>query len=79
MLIVGFVLAVLGVGATRCLRAPPDLRLGLAAAVAGCAAFAGGAAVDWTWEIGVFGVVFMVLAAIAVAGGRPPPAPARPP
>ena len=71
VLIVGFSLAVLIMGAVRCLRAPPDLRLGLAAAVAGCAAFVGGAIVDWTWEIGVFGLVFMVLAAIAVAGGRP--------
>ena len=71
VLIVGFSLAVLIMGAVRCWRAPPDLRLGLAAAVAGCAAFVGGAIVDWTWEIGVFGLVFMVLAAIAVAGGRP--------
>jgi O-Antigen ligase len=71
ILIVGFSLAVLIIGAVRCWRAPPDLRLGLAAAVAGCAAFVGGAIVDWTWEIGVFGLVFMVLAAIAVAGGRP--------
>ena len=30
-----------------------------------------GTLVDWTWELGVFGRVFMVLAAIAVAGGRP--------
>ena len=64
----------LGIGAFRCLRAPPDLRVGLAGAVAGCAAFVGGAIVDWTWEIGVFGVVFMTLAAIAVAGGQPPAA-----
>ncbi|HZO05732.1 MAG TPA: O-antigen ligase family protein, partial [Solirubrobacterales bacterium] len=71
VLIVGFSLAVLIMGAVRCWRAPPDLRLGLAAAVAGCAAFVGGAMVDWTWEIAVFGLVFMVLAAIAVAGGRP--------
>jgi O-antigen ligase len=71
VLIVGFSLAALIIGAVRCLRAPPDLRLCLAAAVAGCAAFVGGAMVDWTWEIGVFGLVLMVLAAIAVAGGRP--------
>jgi O-Antigen ligase/Tetratricopeptide repeat len=71
ILIVGFSLAVAIIGAVRCWRAPPDLRLGLAAAVAGCAAFIGGAIVDWTWEIGVFGLVFMVLAAIAIAGGRP--------
>jgi O-Antigen ligase len=73
VLIVGFSLAALIIGAVRCWRAPPDLRLGLAAAVAGCAAFIGGAIVDWTWEIGVFGLVFMVLAAIAVAGGLPAP------
>ena len=71
VLIVGFSLAVLIMGAVRCWRAPPDLRLGLAAAVAGAAAFVGGAMVDWIWELGVFGLVFMVLAAIAVAGGRP--------
>jgi Flp pilus assembly protein TadD len=71
LLIGGFSIAVLAVGAARARRAPPHLRLALAAATAGCAAFAGTAMVDWTWEIGVLPCIFVVLAAIAVAAGRP--------
>ncbi len=40
VLVTGLVLAILGIGTVRAVRAPPDLRLGLAAATAGCAAFA---------------------------------------
>ncbi len=77
--IVGFALIValsggiLVIGARRALRAPPELRLGIAAATAGCAAFMAGALVDWMWELGVIPVVFFALAAIACAGGAPAP------
>jgi hypothetical protein len=69
LLIGGFSLAVLLLGTTRVLRAPPELRLGIAAATAGCAAFVATALVDWTWQIGVLPFVFFALAAVAVAGG----------
>ncbi|MDP9244982.1 MAG: O-antigen ligase family protein [Chloroflexota bacterium] len=69
LLIGGFSFAVLAIGTVRCLRAPPDVRLGIAAATAGCAAFVAVAVVDWVWELAVLPVVFLVLAAIAVAGG----------
>ena len=67
LLIVGLSAGVLAVGAWRALRAPPDLRLAIAAATAGCAAFVAGATVDWMWELGVLPVVFFALAAIVCA------------
>jgi O-Antigen ligase/Tetratricopeptide repeat len=70
ILVLALVLGILGVGTVRSLRAPPDLRLGLAAATAGGAAFAIAAGVDYMWEIGVMPVTFFMLAAVAVDGGR---------
>ncbi len=67
-LIGGFVLAVLGIGAVRSLRAPPEQRLVLAAATAGAAGFAAAAALDWVWQLGALAVAFMLLAAVAVSG-----------
>jgi O-Antigen ligase len=72
LLLIGALSAgILGIGAWRALRAPPDLRVGLAAATAGCAGFVAGALVDWTWELAVLPVVFFTLAAIACAAGAP--------
>jgi hypothetical protein len=68
LLIGGFVLAVLGAGAARSLRAPPEERLLLAAATAGSAGFAFAAALDWVWQLGALAVAFMLLASVAVAG-----------
>ena len=70
LLVTGMVLAIIGIGTVRALRAPPDLRLGLAAATAGCAAFAVAAAVDYMWEIGVMPICFFILAAVAVDAAR---------
>lgn len=67
-LIGGFVLAVLGIGAVRSLRAPPEQRLPLAAATAGAAGFAMAAALDWVWQLAALSVAFMLLAAVAVSG-----------
>jgi hypothetical protein len=67
-LITGFVLAVLGIGAARSLRAPPEQRLLLAAATAGAAGFATAAALDWVWQLAALSVAFMLLAAVAVSG-----------
>ena len=72
VLIGGFSLAALGIGTARVLRAPPEARLGIAAATAGCAAFIATAAVDWMWELGALPVVFFALAAVAIAGGVEP-------
>jgi hypothetical protein len=67
-LIGGFVLAVLGIGTVRAMRAPPEQRLRLAAATAGAAGFAMAAALDWVWQLGALAVAFMLLAAVAVSG-----------
>ena len=68
LLIGGFVLAVLGIGAARSLRAPPEQRLLLAAATAGATGFAMAAALDWVWQLAALSVAFMLLAAVAVSG-----------
>ena len=67
-LITAFVLAILGIGAVRSLRAPPEERLVLAAATAGAAGFAMAAVLDWVWQLGALAVAFMLLAAVAVSG-----------
>jgi hypothetical protein len=68
LLVGGFVFAVLGIGAGRALRAPPEERLLLAAATAGAAGFAMAAALDWVWQLGALAAAFMLLAAVAVSG-----------
>ncbi|HEX5375227.1 MAG TPA: O-antigen ligase family protein [Solirubrobacterales bacterium] len=68
VLIGGFVLVVLGTGAVRSLRAPPEQRLLLAAATAGATGFAMAAALDWVWQLAALAVAFMLLAAVAVSG-----------
>jgi hypothetical protein len=67
-LIAAFVLAVLGIGAVRSLRAPPGERLVLAAATAAAAGFATAAALDWVWQLAVLAVAFVLLAAVSVSG-----------
>jgi hypothetical protein len=68
LLIAAFVFAVLAIGATRSLRAPPEQRLRLAAATAGAAGFAAAAGLDWVWQLAALAVAFMLLAAVAVSG-----------
>jgi hypothetical protein len=68
LLICGFVFGVLGLGAVRAMRAPPERRLVLATATAGVAGFAMAAALDWVWQLGAMAVAFALLAAVAVAG-----------
>ncbi len=77
VLIGGFSIALLVIGTVRVLRAPPQTRIGIAAATAGCAAFIAVAVVDWVWELGVLPLIFFTLAAIAVAGGIEPRSPDR--
>jgi hypothetical protein len=73
VLLGGFVAAVLMIGVARVPRAPPGLRLGIAAATSACVAFAAGAALDWIWELSVVPVIFFLLVAVAVAGGSDAP------
>jgi multisubunit Na+/H+ antiporter MnhC subunit len=68
LLIGGFVFSVLGIGAVRAMRAPPDERLLLAATTAGAAGFAMAAALDWVWQLAALSFAFMLLAAVAVSG-----------
>jgi tetratricopeptide (TPR) repeat protein len=78
VLVAGFILAVVGIGAVRTVRGPPELRTGRAAAAAGCVGFAVAAGLDWVWELAVLPAIFVVLAAVAVGAGagtglgRPP-------
>jgi hypothetical protein len=69
LLIGAFTGAVLALGAIRAIRSSSELRLGLAAATAGCSVLIAGASVDWLWELGALQVAFLALAAVAVAGG----------
>lgn len=71
-LIIGFILAILILGAARAFRAPPEVRLAVAAATAACAAFAAAALVDWIWELSVIPIAFLALAAVVVGAGREP-------
>lgn len=70
LLIVGFVVAVAGVGATRALtRGSTDRRGWLAGALGASAAFAAAAFIDWVWELPVLPIAFMLLAAAIVGPG----------
>ncbi|HET7574863.1 MAG TPA: O-antigen ligase family protein, partial [Solirubrobacterales bacterium] len=70
-LLVAFLLVVLGGGARRVLGAERRARSQLAAALGGCAAFCLTAAFDWTWQLPVLPVAFMLLAsALLTAGAR---------
>lgn len=62
----------LGLGAAGALRKGPVARRAVAAgATAGVAAFAAGASVNWSWEISVLPMLALLLAAVALAAGRP--------
>jgi hypothetical protein len=69
-LVGGLVAFVLGFGSVRALRAAAPVRMLLATAVAGFAAFAAAASFDWVWQIGVLPAIGLLLAAAAVASLR---------
>lgn len=76
-LIVAFVFGIVGVGIKRALRGRRDLeRVELVAAgTAAAATFAAAAAIDWSWEMTVLPVVFLLLgAALLGRSAAPPPA-----
>ncbi len=64
VLIAGFVLAVLGIAASRALTSAPAARLRIATAAAGAVGFAIAAALDWVWEIAAMPAIFILLAAV---------------
>lgn len=64
LLIGGLVLAILGFGTARALRASAPARLRIAAATAGAAGFAVAAGLDWLWEIAALPAIFLLLAAV---------------
>jgi O-Antigen ligase len=71
-LLFAFLLFVFGIGTRATMRAGPDRRSLLAAALAGCLAFCLTAAVDWIWQIPVLAVALLLLASLLVAPGPPP-------
>ena len=71
-LIVGLLALLLGVAAVRALRGPPGMRIWIAAAVGGLAAFMTSAAFEWVWEMGAIACAAMVLGAVIVAGRDAP-------
>jgi O-Antigen ligase len=85
VLVAGLLLTLLGAGAARALRAPPDLRIMLAGATAAIGVFATAAAYEWVWELAVMAAALLLVGAAALVGGdglsagaeAPPPAPPR--
>jgi O-antigen ligase len=67
-LLVGLLLWLAGVAVSRSLREAPELRIWIAAAAAGLAAFLTSAAIEWVWEFAAIAVVMLLLAAVIVSG-----------
>jgi hypothetical protein len=57
-----------GVAAVRSVRGPHALRLWIAAAAGGLAAFLASAALEWVWEMAAIAAVVLALGAVIVAG-----------
>ena len=68
-LLIGFFAWVLIVGLTRYASAGQSRRSQLAAILAGCVAFLVGAGFDWSWEIAVIPICFLLLASVLVTAG----------
>jgi len=84
VLLIGLLVLLLGAAVVRSLRAPPGLRVWIAAAVGGLATFMTTAAFEWVWEMAAIACAVMVLAAVILVGREEPEvaeeraAPARP-
>jgi O-antigen ligase len=70
LILAAFLLALLTVGVTRTLRAPPLARASLAAATAAFAAFLVSAGYDWMWQLSCAPVAALLLGA-AIVSYRP--------
>jgi len=73
-LLVGFIAWALLTGLRRCSTTNPQTepREAMAAATAGCLAFAVAAAGEWIWEFAAIATVLLVLVAVVLAGGDHP-------
>lgn len=65
-LIVALIVVPFAVGARRLFALDRENRTVLAGALAACAAFAAAAAIDWSWELTVLPVAFLLLAAAVI-------------
>jgi hypothetical protein len=74
-LVGGLLLWLLGVAARRSFTASAPLRLWLAAAAAGLAAFMTAAAIEWVWQMAAIAAVALLLGAVIVCGREAPPPP----
>ncbi len=72
-LLIAFLVSVFAAGARGLIRANPDVRPQVAAAIAGCAAFCITAIFDWMWQIPVLPVALLLLASVLVASGAERP------
>jgi hypothetical protein len=61
VLLLAFIATPFVLGVRRSRHAPGEERVWIAAALAGCAAFAFAAAIDWAWELTVLPVAFLLL------------------
>ncbi len=77
-LLVGLLALLAGAALLRSLRAPPALRLWIAAAAGGLAAFLLAAAMEWVWDMAAIAGAAMALGAVIVAGRDEGAAPAAP-
>ena len=68
LLLGGFLLSLIGTAVRRSLREPADLRISIAAAGAGLAAFLGAAAIEWVWQLAAVAATALILGAVIVAG-----------
>jgi O-Antigen ligase len=68
-LLVGFFAWIVIVGLIRYSSATQSRRSQLAAAMAGCVAFLVGAGFDWSWELAVIPISFLLLASVIVTAG----------
>lgn len=73
-LLAGLLLWFVVIAVRRLLRAPPDQRLWLAAALGGLSAFLAAAAVEWVWQLAAIAASALILGAAIVAGGEESPA-----
>jgi O-Antigen ligase len=78
LILAAFLAVLFGGGGRNCVRAGPDRRPWLAAALAGGAAFFLTAVVDWMWQIPVLAVTMLLLASLVVTGGAPSEGDRRP-
>ena len=67
-LLAGLLLLLAAAAVVRSLRAPAGLRLWLAAAAGGLAAFLMSAAMEWVWELAAIAVVALALGAVILCG-----------